>query len=110
MELEEVQQWITPEEYQREYRRLMATGIPDDAPEFQALIERVVERDNHLYERYGKPLMAEHRGKWIAIALDGETILGDSVSEVHWEACERFGSGGFSLRRLAEFPGHEIYF
>lgn len=64
MSIEQEQQWITGEEIGRENRRLIEAGIADDAPEFQALIARVVARDNDLYERYGRGYLETHRGKW----------------------------------------------
>ena len=42
----------------------------------QAKLKRRGER---LYERYAKPLEAEHAGKLIAITPKGETILGDTM-------------------------------
>ena len=65
------QQWITGEEIGRENRRLIEAGVPDDAPEFQALIARIAARDNDLYERYGKSYLDTHPGEWIAISREG---------------------------------------
>jgi hypothetical protein len=72
MNPEQEQPWITGEEIGRENRRLIEAGIPDEAPEFQELFARVAARDNEMYERYGKRYLDTHRGKWIAISLDGQ--------------------------------------
>ena len=108
MSIEQKQKWITGEELGRERQRLIAAGVPDDAPEFQELIARVVARDGYLYERYGKPYLKTNYGKWIAISPDGQVIIRDTASELSWAAREAFGGGNFSKRKLAEFPGHEI--
>jgi hypothetical protein len=110
MSVKDQQGWITGEEFGRERRRLIAAGVPDDAPEFQALVRRVLERDDSLFERYGKPYLETHPGKWIAISLGGEVLVGDTAGEVIWEATETFGAGNFAMRKLADFPGHRILF
>src|SRR5262249_17902699 len=109
MSIEQEQQWITGEEIGRERRRLIAAGVPDDAPEYRAFVARIVARDDHLYERYGKPYLQSHPGKWIAIALDGQVIIRDTAGEVSWAARAAFGGGNFAKRKLAAFPGHELF-
>jgi hypothetical protein len=99
------QDWITPEEAHRERRRLIEAGLPADAPEFDALRERVGARDDFLYESYGKPLLAEHRGRWIAIALDGRVEICDTPGQAAWAGTHVFGEGRFALRKLDDFPG-----
>lgn len=37
---------------------------------------------DQLYERYGKPLEAEHWGEFVAISEDGDTFLGFSRNTV----------------------------
>lgn len=48
-----------------------------------------------LYERYGKPLEAEHAGQYLAISPTGETLLGASLRDVAQRATRRFGPGNF---------------
>jgi hypothetical protein len=110
MSVEQERQWITGEEYDRERRRLLEQGIPEDAPESQALTRRVIERDEYLFDRYGKPYPETHRGQWVAVSLDGEVIFRDTAGEVVWAATEAFGPGNFASRKLAEFPGHRFAF
>jgi len=59
-----------------------------------------VEADRRLYERFGKPLEATYRGKYVAIGPDGQTILGDTDLEVLGQAITAFGAGNFALRRV----------
>jgi hypothetical protein len=101
--------WITGEEYGRERNRLIERGVPDDAPEFLELRRRVHERDESLWERYGKAYMESNPGMWIAIALDGRVIIRKTASETIWAAGDAFGDGNFAMRKLAEFPGHRFH-
>lgn len=109
MSIEQERRWITGEEIGRENRRLIDAGVPDDAPEFQELFDRVFARDDYLYERYGKQYLDTHPGKWIAISLDGQVIIRDTAGEVSWAASEAFGDGNYSKRKLAEFTGHDLF-
>ncbi len=109
MSLDQKQNWITGEEAGKENRRLIEAGVPDDAPEFQDLFKRIQERDDYLYETYGKQYLESHYGKWIAIAVDGRVIIKDTASELGWAARQEFGAGNFSKRKLAEFPGYEFH-
>jgi hypothetical protein len=63
------------------------------------------ERDRLLYEQYGKPLELAHNGEYVAIAPDGETILGESATDVLQRAVRAFGSGNFALARV----GHRTF-
>lgn len=102
-------QFITAEEAGHEWRRLISEGLYPDSPEYDRLMARLGERDDWLFERFGKPLMEQHSGKWIAISLDGDTLVRDTSGEAGWAGKERFGEGGYTVRKLAEFPGHQIY-
>lgn len=60
--------------------------------------EQIHEREqmqlaDELYERYGKPLEADHWGEFIAIAPDGRYVIGASVREVSRNASKVFGIG-----------------
>jgi hypothetical protein len=66
----------------------------------QEWIKRRAEEAERLYEVYGVPLEAKHRGEYVAIGPGGDVILGeDHVTVVH-KAIERFGSGNFAFRRV----------
>ena len=110
MSLEQEKRWITGAEFGEERRRLLEGNVPDDDPRFQELYRRVDERDDYLFERYGRPYIESHPGKWIAISLEGEVIIRDTAGELSWAAREKFGGGNFSKRKLADFPGHQITF
>src|SRR5947199_109196 len=110
MSIDHEQQWITGEEFGRERRRLIEAGVADDAPEFQQLNRRVMERNEALWDRYGKQYLRSHPGKWIAISLDGEVLIRDQAGKVMWDGDGRFGPGNFAVWKLAEFRGHELLF
>jgi hypothetical protein len=60
-------------------------------------MERRAVADDRLYERYGKPSEAVHRGEYIAFSDDGRTILGvGELAVAIWAAAE-FGAGTFAL-------------
>lgn len=102
-------QWITGEELGRERLRLIQNGVPDDAPEFDELWARVRERDEALWEEFGKSYRATDEGRWIAIAPDGRVIIRDKAFETIRDASKVFGEGNFAMRKLADFPGHRFH-
>lgn len=60
------------------------------------------KEDERLYEQYGEPLEAAHKGEYVAIGPDGQTIVGPDDIEVLRRAIERFGSGRFAFRQVGE--------
>ena len=56
------------------------------------------QQANLLYERYGKPFEAQHRGQYVAISPEGRTLLGDSVRDVLLQAKAAFGPGNFVFK------------
>ena len=59
-------------------------------------IQRTDKRDElsdllRLYEQYGRPLESEHRGKFLAVSSEGETILDDDYDSLFRRASEAFG-------------------
>ncbi len=69
-------------------------------------LARRAEEDARLYERYGKHLEKAHKGEFVAIGSDGQTILGSDDNEVFQSAIEAFGSGNFGLFRIG-YPALE---
>lgn len=61
------------------------------------------ERNDALYEQYGRPLEVAHHGKYVAINVTGETIVGEDDVAVAQDAVRRFGAGNFAYRRVG-FP------
>jgi hypothetical protein len=68
--------------------------------DLKAWLRERAEKDDLLYERYGKPLEADHTGEYVAISDDGEIILGTDSLGVDLKALERFGSGRYCFRRI----------
>jgi hypothetical protein len=62
-----------------------------------------------LYEQYGKPLEAEHKGEYVAISNSGNTIVGKSLTGVVTNSIEKFGKGNFVFkigsRAVGSFQG-----
>jgi len=61
-------------------------------------IATLLARSEELYERYGVPLEREHLGKFVAIAEDGRTLLGDSLNDVADRVVEKLGLGSFVFK------------
>jgi hypothetical protein len=53
---------------------------------------------DELYERYGKPLEAKHRGEFLAVSEDGRTLLGKDLFEVVERAAADFGPENFIFK------------
>ena len=51
-----------------------------------------------LYERFGKPLEAQHRGEYVAITTDGRTLVGPTVLAVAREARRTLGPECFVFK------------
>jgi len=58
--------------------------------------------DNRLYARDGRPLEGDHPGEFVALSLEGETIVGADDIAVLQQTLHRFGSGNFAFRRIGE--------
>lgn len=58
---------------------------------------RIAEADR-LYDRYGKPLEADHTGRYVAIWPDGRTIIGPTVLDVMRQALAAFGPGSYVFK------------
>src|SRR5262249_53928335 len=100
---------ITGKEYNDERLKLIRAGVPNNAPEFKALNAKIRERNEYLYETYGKQYYDSDYGKWIAISIDGQVIIRDTASEAGYEADEAFGPGNYAKRKLNEIGGHRVF-
>jgi hypothetical protein len=58
----------------------------------------ILRQMDDLYERYGKPFEAQHWGEYVAIALDGRTVLAPTVLEAADRAAERLGPGVYLFK------------
>lgn len=55
--------------------------------------KRSFEQTERLYEQYGKPLEAEHWGKYLAVHPDGRTVLTDDYETLKERAHAELGMG-----------------
>lgn len=60
--------------------------------------EDINRKGEQLYEQYAQPLEAEHRGKFIAVSPEGQTLLGDTMLDVAKRAQAQFGHGNFVFK------------
>ena len=60
--------------------------------------QQLTKQADSLYKQYGKPLEQEHWGEYVAIFLDGRTLLGPDVLVVSEEALAQFGKGSFVFK------------
>lgn len=97
-------EWMTGDEFNREYRKLVDRGVAEEDPEMRALFRRMSERNHWLFERYGKPLISKYPDWLVAISPDGKTLVGQRRGELAHEAEEKFGTYDFALFRLSEMP------
>lgn len=63
------------------------------------------EEADRLYEQYAKPLERDHWGKFVVIARDGRTIVGDSLLEIVDRAVTEFGPGTYTCKIGERFVG-----
>ena len=75
-------------------------AISPTRPDVRAWIADRARKDDRLYERYGRPLEAEHAGEFVAISDDGRVVLGLDELVLAMEALSQFGTGAFALRRI----------
>src|SRR5688572_13896025 len=94
--------WITGEEYAAERKRMIEAGLRSDSLEWRGLDRRVDSRNDHIWEQFGQELLRQHRGKWAAISLSGESVVSDTELEAMRAGKKRFGAANFCLRRLDE--------
>lgn len=73
-----------------------------DPAQLEQWLEQRGKKDDLLYERFGRPLEAQHNGEFVAIADDGRTILGTDQLTVAQQALTQFGRGSFALRRVGD--------
>ena len=57
-----------------------------------------LEESDILYEQYGKPLEAQHRGEYLAVSPQGDTLIGPDLDELIDKAVEKLGSGNFIFK------------
>jgi len=60
--------------------------------------KQLKKQADKLYEQYGKPLEVEHKGVYLAVSPDGQTVLGATLMEVSKQAKQVFGPGSFVFK------------
>ena len=60
--------------------------------------QRRLRQGDRLYRRYGRPMEADHCGKYLIITPDGKTILGETPVEAMQQAKAAFGPGGYLFK------------
>lgn len=78
---------------------------PHGTPEQQAEWRRMGELADRLYEQHGKPLEAEHWGKYLAVHPDGRTVLADDY-EILKERGRAGLDPGFYLFKIGPIAIH----
>ena len=76
---------------------------PYGTPEQQQASRRMQEAGDRLYQQHGKPLEAEHWGKYLAVHPDGRTVLADDYQSMAERADAEPGAGThfFRIGRIA---------
>ncbi|MBE3585668.1 MAG: hypothetical protein IMW94_05840 [Thermoanaerobacter sp.] len=62
--------------------------------------EEIVKRNAQLYEKYGRHLEKEHKGKYIAISEEGQIIVDSNDVQAAQKAIEKFGPGRFAFYKI----------
>ena len=62
-----------------------------------------IEQAEQLYEQYGKPLEADHWGKYVAIHQDGRTIVNEYLDVVNQRAWVEWGESPVSINKVGEW-------
>jgi hypothetical protein len=60
--------------------------------------DTVADEADRLYDRYGTPLEAAHRGEYVAIGRDGRTLLAPSLLDVVERAAQELGPESFVFK------------
>uniref|UniRef100_Q2RKQ3 DUF5678 domain-containing protein n=2 Tax=Neomoorella thermoacetica TaxID=1525 RepID=Q2RKQ3_MOOTA len=63
-------------------------------------LQELAKRNAELYEKYGRPLEKEHKGKFIAISEEGKVIIDPNDVQVAQKAIEEFGPGRFAFYKI----------
>jgi hypothetical protein len=58
----------------------------------------LTEQFDALYDKYVKPIEAEHSGEYVAVAPDGRMLFGKTLNEVVFSAREVLGPGNYTYK------------
>jgi hypothetical protein len=51
-----------------------------------------------LYEEYAKPLEPQHKGEYVAVSIQGKTVLGTDLLTLVDQAAEELGPGNYIFK------------
>lgn len=97
-------QWITGDEFNREVRRLIDQGVSDEDPRMRTVYARMSERNHYLFERFGKKLVDRYPNWYVAISVDGKTLVRQRAGDLVHDAEDEFGTYDFAVFRLSDPP------
>jgi len=63
-------------------------------------VQALAKWNAELYEKYGRPLEKEHKGKFVAISEEGKVIVDPNDVRVAQKAIEKFGPGRFAFYKI----------
>ena len=63
-------------------------------------LQKRMEEEDVLYEKYARPLEKEHTGEYVAVSKDGRLIVSADDIEVLKRGAKEFGKGNFAFRRI----------
>ena len=72
---------------------IISKGASADSSDKEAFAD-----EDAFYERYARPLEAEHWGKVVAIAPDGRTQLGTEMDDMFFDASDALGDNFILFR------------
>src|SRR5690242_18391622 len=87
--------WFRSRETELEEEASMSEPLTPE--NYRQRMAEIGQRDDLLYDQYGKHLEAEHFGEFVAICEDGRTILGTEDVTVSGKANEQFGRGRYAF-------------
>ena len=57
-----------------------------------------VDEATQVYEKFGKPREATHKGQFLAVSKTGQTVIAPTLVAALKEATERFGPGNYIFK------------
>ncbi len=61
-----------------------------------------LRESDRLYDQYVKPIENRHRGEYVGVSLDGDTVIGSTLIGVIQQSSARFGKGKSVVFRVGD--------
>jgi hypothetical protein len=103
-----IERHLTAQEIRDEWQRTCRLPEGERLTARLALGERVAEKGEALFDRYGLPYLKSHPDKWIAIDDNGQVLIADTSLELNDLIGKSFEPGSYVKRRLNDARGHRI--